>query len=234
MKLIIVESPTKAKTISKFLGKDFKVESSFGHVRDLPKSKLGVDVENNFQPSYIIPVKAKKTISGLKKDVEKADEVILATDPDREGEAISWHLAEALKLENPGRVVFHEITKSAIEEALKHPRSIDINLVDAQQGRRVLDRLVGYQLSPFLWKKLFRGLSAGRVQSVVMRLIVDREREIEKFIPQEYWDIIADFDGFNAFLVIEKFAIKNKSSDPAKIIAPWVKKKSLYKRLGRG
>lgn len=214
MKLIIVESPTKAKTISKFLGRDFKVESSYGHIRDLPKSTLGVDVENNFEPSYVIPVKSRKIITGLKKESEKAEEIILATDEDREGEAIAWHLGQALNLKSPKRIVFHEITKGALENALKNSRNIDMNLVDAQQGRRVLDRLVGYQLSPFLWKKLFRGLSAGRVQSVAVRLIVDREREIEKFIPQEYWDIVASFNppagGFEAVLFLEKFAIKNK------------------------
>jgi len=220
MKLIIVESPTKAKTISKFLGRDFKIESSYGHIRDLPKSTLGVDVENNFEPKYIIPVKSRKIISGLKKESEKAEEIILATDEDREGEAIAWHLVQALGLDNLKsqksnfksikRIVFHEITKSALENALKKSRSIDMNLVDAQQGRRILDRLVGYQLSPFLWKKVFRGLSAGRVQSVTVRLIVDREREIEKFVPQEYWGIIASFGNFEAGLVLDKFAIKNK------------------------
>jgi DNA topoisomerase-1 len=212
-----VESPTKAKTISRFLGKNFKVESSYGHIRDLPKSTLGVDVENNFEPTYIIPLKAKKVISSLKKDAEKAEEVILATDQDREGEAIAWHLGQALNLKSPKRIVFHEITKGALENAIKNSRSIDINLVDAQQGRRILDRLVGYQLSPFLWKKLFRGLSAGRVQSVAVRLIVDREKEIKKFVPQEYWSIIATLfnppaDGkqFEANLILDKFAIKTK------------------------
>src|SRR3989344_556545 len=181
MKLVIVESPTKAKTISKFLGKGYDVQSSFGHVRDLPKSKIGVDVEHDFEPQYIIPTKAKKTIKELKNHLKKADEVVLATDEDREGEAIAWHLIQALGLtedKNIKRIVFHEITKSAIEEALTHSRELDINLVDAQQGRRVLDRLVGYELSPFLWKKIRYGLSAGRVQSVAVRLVVEREREI--------------------------------------------------------
>ncbi|MDP1706567.1 MAG: type I DNA topoisomerase [bacterium] len=195
MKLVIVESPTKAKTIGKFLGKDFQVESSYGHVRDLPKSKIGIDVENNFEPHYIVPVKAKKRVNALKKIAAKADEVILATDEDREGEAIAWHLVEALDLkdkkEKIERIVFHEITKSAIEEALKNPRQIDLPMVDAQQARRVLDRLVGYLLSPFLWKKIVRGLSAGRVQSVALRLIVEREQEIKAFNPQEYWTIKA-------------------------------------------
>ncbi len=189
MKLLIVESPTKQKTLQKFLGKDFKVESSFGHVRDLPKSKLGVDTENNFEPQYIIPTKSRKIVNSLKK--EKADEVILATDEDREGEAIAWHLSGVLELKNPKRIVFHEITKGAIEEALKNPREIDINLVNAQQARRVLDRIVGYKLSPFLWKKVARGLSAGRVQSVAVRLVSEREREIEAFKPDEYWKITA-------------------------------------------
>ena len=194
MKLVIVESPTKAKTIAKFLGKGFDVESSFGHIRDLPKSKLGIDVEHDFMPQYIIPTKAKKTVTKLKKLADKATEVILASDEDREGEAIAWHLAEALKLstDKTQRIVFHEITKEAIEEALAHPRTIDTKLVNAQQARRILDRLVGYELSPFLWKKVARGLSAGRVQSVAVRLIVEREREIEAFKTDEYWSLTAD------------------------------------------
>jgi len=191
MQLLIVESPTKAKTLSQFLGKDYKVLSSFGHIRDLPKSELGVDVEKNFEPKYIIPTKAKKTVSALKKEAAKADSVILASDEDREGEAIAWHLTEALKLKNPARIVFHEITKNAIYQALKSPRKIDMNMVDSQQARRILDRIVGYKLSPFLWKKISKGLSAGRVQSVAVRLVVEREREIEKFIPVEYWSIEA-------------------------------------------
>ncbi len=193
--LVIVESPTKAKTISRFLGKDFDVQASFGHVRDLPKSKMGIDIENNFEPTYIVPVKAKKIISELKAKADKATEVILATDEDREGEAISWHLVSALKLKNkdPKRIVFHEITKTAIDEALAHPRNLNMHLVDAQQARRILDRLVGYGLSPFIWKKVRYGLSAGRVQSVALRLIVEREREIEKFVKEEYWSIDALF-----------------------------------------
>ena len=195
MKLIIVESPTKARTISKFLGKEFDVESSFGHMRDLPKSKLGVDVEHDFEPHYIIPLKAKKNVTALKKKAAKASEVILATDEDREGEAIAWHLAEVLELDKPHqhRIVFHEITKRAIEEALEHPRALDINLINAQQARRVLDRLVGYNLSPFLWKKVARGLSAGRVQSVAVRLVVEREAEIDAFKKEEYWTIEGSF-----------------------------------------
>ncbi|MFA5021720.1 MAG: type I DNA topoisomerase [Patescibacteria group bacterium] len=189
--LVIVESPTKAKTITKFLGTDYKIESSFGHIRDLPKSKLGVDVDNNFEPQYVIPLKAKKHVTELKKLAEKAKMIYFATDEDREGEAISWHLVQALKTpkDKIKRIVFHEITEHAIKEALKNPRTIDLNLVDAQQARRVLDRLVGYQLSPFLWKKVARGLSAGRVQSVAVRLIVEREREIQAFKEEEYWSI---------------------------------------------
>ncbi|GAC1413498.1 MAG: type I DNA topoisomerase [Candidatus Doudnabacteria bacterium] len=192
--LVIVESPTKAKTISRFLGKDYDVQASFGHVRDLPKSKMGIDVKGDFEPTYTIPVKAKQVIADLKAKSDKASGVILATDEDREGEAIAWHLIAALKLKgDPKRIVFHEITKTAIDKALLHPRGLDFNLVDAQQARRILDRLVGYELSPFIWKKVRYGLSAGRVQSVAMRLIVEREREIEKFIKEEYWSIDASF-----------------------------------------
>lgn len=190
MNLVIVESPTKAKTITKFLPKEYKVESSFGHIRDLPKSKLGVDVENDFAPQYVVPAKAKKTVSELKKIAARADTVYLAPDEDREGEAIAWHLAHILpKNTKIKRITFHEITKEAIETALQNPRDIDLHLVNAQQARRVLDRLVGYELSPLLWRKVYRGLSAGRVQSVVVRLIVEREREIQAFKPQEYWTI---------------------------------------------
>ncbi len=248
MKLVIVESPTKARTISRFLSSDFKVESSYGHIRDLPKSKLGVDVENDFAPTYIIPTKARKNVNHLKKEVEKAKEVILATDEDREGEAIAWHLVQALGLNDSdqrpatsyqpeassqkpearvSRIVFHEITKSAIEEAIQNPRSIDMRRVGAQQARRILDRLVGYELSPFLWKKVRRGLSAGRVQSVAVRLICEREKEIQDFKPQEYWTIKAIFkkglpdpqageQEFQADLIkikskaLDKLGIKNK------------------------
>ena len=191
MNLIIVESPTKGKTIEKFLGKSYKVLSCFGHIRDLPESSFGVDVDKNFEPKYIVPEKSKKVISDLKKACKKASEVVVATDEDREGESIAWHLSEVLKLKDPKRIVFHEITKTAIEQALKNPRNIDKKLVDSQQARRILDRIVGYKLSPFLWKKIARGLSAGRVQSVAVRLVVEREREIEKFKPQEYWVIQA-------------------------------------------
>lgn len=191
MNLVIVESPTKAKTISKFLGSDYKIESSFGHVRDLPESKLGVDVKKEFEPSYVISPKAKKNITKLKGLADKADKIVLATDEDREGEAIAWHLCEALDLKKKEteRIVFHEITKEAILEALSNPRHIDMKLVDAQQARRVLDRLVGYKLSPLLWRKVAKGLSAGRVQSVAVRMIVEREREIQNFKPIEYWTI---------------------------------------------
>ena len=194
MNLVIVESPTKSRTIQNFLPSDYVVLSSFGHIRDLPKSDLGIDTEHDFEPHYVVPRKAQPHLKELKKELKNADMVILATDEDREGEAISWHLAQALKLDDKKtqRIVFHEITKSAIEEALKNPREIDMNLVDAQQARRVLDRLVGYKLSPFLWKKVVRGLSAGRVQSVTVRLIVDRERKIENFKSDEYWTVEAE------------------------------------------
>jgi len=191
MDLVIVESPTKAKTLSKFLGKQYQMTASFGHIRDLPKAELGVDVDKDFEPKYVIPTKARKTVNQLKKDIKDKDNIILATDEDREGEAIAFHLKEILKLKDYKRIVFHEITETAIKNALKNPRQIDMDLVDAQVGRRVLDRLVGYKLSPLLWKKVARGLSAGRVQSVAVRLIVEREREIQKFIAQEYWTIAA-------------------------------------------
>ncbi len=194
MNLVIVESPTKCKTLGKFLGKDYQIAATMGHIRDLPKNKLGVDTENNFKPKYIIPLKARKIVNNLKKQKEKAETVILATDPDREGEAIAWHLTKILNLNGEKfyqRIIFHEITKSAIENAFKNPRKIDKKLVDAQQARRILDRLVGYKLSPFLWKKVIKGLSAGRVQSVAVRLVVDREKEIENFKPEEYWSIEA-------------------------------------------
>lgn len=231
MKLIIVESPTKAKTISKFLGAGWEALSSYGHIRDLPQKKFGIDIEKDFEPQYTIVPKAKKNLDALKKAVKKADEIIISTDPDREGEAIAWHLTYALGLKKEDsyqRIVFHEITKTAIEEAMKNPRKIDMNLVDAQQARRILDRIVGYKLSPFLWKKIVKGLSAGRVQSVATRLVCDREKEIKKFIPQEYWTIIASLfkkqpnsknnkNLFDALLVkkdgktISKLDIKNKT-----------------------
>ena len=192
--LVIVESPTKAKTIGKFIGKNFTVESSYGHIRDLPKSKMGIDTEHDFEPEYVIPAKAKPVVANLKKLAAKAARVILATDEDREGEAIAWHLMAALGLsKNAERIAFHEITESAIREALANPRALDTNLVDAQQARRVLDRLVGYGLSPFLWRKVRYGLSAGRVQSVAVRLVVEREGAIKAFKEEEYWTIEATF-----------------------------------------
>ncbi len=230
-KLLIVESPTKAKTISKFLGKDYQILSSFGHVRDLPKSKLGVDVEHSFTPDYIIPTKSRKHVTELKKAAAKADAIYFATDEDREGEAISWHLAEILNVtpELAQRITFHEITKSAIEKALEHPRLLDMRLVDAQQARRILDRLVGYSLSPLLWKKVQRGLSAGRVQSVSVRLVVERERERRAFIKEEYWSIDAMFTKddatFEANLIsydgkkIEKMDIKSEAEATAMVSA---------------
>lgn len=197
MDLIIVESPTKAKTLSRFLGKDFSVEATMGHIKDLPKSKLGIDLKKNFEPQYLIIAKREETIDKLKKEAKKAKEIFLATDPDREGEAISAHVEEIfeeakVKKEKLKRIVFHEITQEAVEEAIQNPRKIDLHLVDAQVARRVLDRLVGYKLSPLLWRKVRRGLSAGRVQSVAVRLIVEKEREIEAFKAQEYWEIYCD------------------------------------------
>ncbi|MBI4022849.1 type I DNA topoisomerase [Candidatus Berkelbacteria bacterium] len=198
--LVIVESPAKGRTIEKYLGKDYQVLASYGHVRDLPKSKLGVDVEHGFAPQYVVPTKAKKAVTALKKAAESAETVYLATDYDREGEAIAWHVAEAMSLgkstvkgqrSKVHRITFHEITKSAIQDAVAHPRELDLDLINAQQARRVLDRLVGYTLSPFLWRKVMKGLSAGRVQSVAVRLVVEREREIKAFTAEEYWTIEA-------------------------------------------
>lgn len=193
--LIIVESPTKVKTIKKFLGSNYDVAASNGHVRDMPKSQLGFDVENNYEPKYITIRGKGDILAALRKSVKKSDKVYLATDPDREGEAISWHLSKALKLEEKDihRITFNEITKTAVKESLKHPRAIDMDLVDAQQARRMLDRMVGYRISPLLWAKVKRGLSAGRVQSVTLRIIADREEEIAAFIPEEYWTLDVDF-----------------------------------------
>ena len=194
-KLVIVESPSKAKTIGRYLGSNYKVIASVGHVRDLPKSKLGVDIEQDFEPQYISIRGKGELIRELKKEAKKASTIYLATDPDREGEAISWHLAFLLGIdpEEECRITFNEITKDKIKEAIKHPRKIDLNLVDAQQARRVLDRLVGYQISPLLWRKIRRGLSAGRVQSAALKIICDREKTIEDFEPKEYWTISAEF-----------------------------------------
>ena len=193
--LVIVESPAKAKTIEKFLGKEYKVESSFGHIADLPSKELGVDVDNNFAPKYIVDKDKKALVKKLKDLADKADTIWLASDEDREGEAISWHLAEELKLDKnkTKRIVFNSITKSAIQKAIENPREINYDLVNAQQARRILDRLVGYELSPVLWKKIKPGLSAGRVQSVAVRLIVEREREIEAFNPEAAFRISAEF-----------------------------------------
>ncbi|MCK5900304.1 type I DNA topoisomerase, partial [bacterium] len=211
--LIIVESPAKARTISKFLGEDYFVTASMGHVRDLPSSVLGFDPENDFAPQYEIPKDKKKTVAELKKQINSKTEVYLATDEDREGEAISWHLLEALGLEKRPvkRIVFHEITKSAILNALEKPREVDQQLVDAQQARRILDRAVGYELSPLLWKKIKPGLSAGRVQSVSVHILVEREKEIRKFEPEEYWKIRAEFAEFTAEL-------KKLDGKPAKVV----------------
>lgn len=199
--LVIVESPAKAKTIKKFLGSGYEVVASQGHVRDLPKSQMGIDIEHDYEPKYITIRGKGELLASLRKEVKKADRIYLATDPDREGEAISWHLIAALGLNDEknkdkqiSRITFNEITKNAVKEAIRHPREIDMNLVDAQQARRVLDRMVGYRISPLLWAKVKRGLSAGRVQSVALRMIGDREDEINSFIPEEYWSIDADFD----------------------------------------
>ena len=219
--LVIVESPTKVKTIKKFLGSNYVVVASNGHVRDLPKSQLGIDVEHDFEPKYITIRGKGEILANLRKEVKKADKIYLATDPDREGEAISWHLMKALKLEDKKvyRISFNEITKSAVKASLKHAREIDMNLVDAQQARRALDRIVGYKISPLLWAKVKRGLSAGRVQSVALRIIADREAEINSFIPEEYWTLEAEFKikGEKKPLVAkfygtkdEKITIKNK------------------------
>ncbi len=243
MSLVIVESPTKAKTIKGFLGSKYRVESSFGHIRDLPKSSLGVDVKKDFQIKYVIPQKAKKNVKVLKEKAKNEKEIILATDEDREGEAIAYHLKEILSqngAKNFKRIVFHEITKEAILEAIKNPRDIDLNLVDAQKARRILDRLVGYKLSPLLWKKIASGLSAGRVQSAALKLIVDREREIQNFKPEEYWEIfgifkIQHFSDDNKIIKtqlikinqqkLKQFDIKNKE------MANKIKEKILLKNL---
>ncbi|HWQ15870.1 MAG TPA: type I DNA topoisomerase [Roseiflexaceae bacterium] len=232
-KLVIVESPAKAKTIQKYLGRGFRVEASMGHVRDLPKNDLGVDPEAGFEPVYEVSPGKEKVVAGLRKSVRQAEAVYLATDPDREGEAIAWHIVQAAGIPRATpvhRVVFTEITPAAVQQAIRHPRQIDRNLVDAQQARRVLDRLVGYKLSPLLWDKVKRGLSAGRVQSVAVRLVVEREREIESFVPQEYWTIEADLlkrtggqrrEGFRAVLIerggkkLDKFDIGTQEAAQA-------------------
>ncbi|HET9910501.1 MAG TPA: type I DNA topoisomerase [Anaerolineales bacterium] len=216
-KLVVVESPAKAKTVGRYLGKGYTVRASVGHVRDLLKSQLSVDVENNFAPKYRVPNEKKEVVKELKKLAQKAEEIYLATDPDREGEAISWHLLEAAQIdpERVKRVVFHEITDSAVKEAFSHPRQINMDLVDAQQARRILDRLVGYSISPILWEKVRGRLSAGRVQSVALRLIVEREREIDAFVPVEYWSIHAELkpDGLKSTFLAKLAKIDDKDPE---------------------
>lgn len=211
--LVIVESPAKAKTIEKFLGKDYKVMSSYGHIRDLNKKKFSIDIDHGFAPVYEIPDDKKALVADLKKAVKDSQTVWLASDEDREGEAIAWHLCEVLGLdpENTKRIVFHEITKNAIMDAIKHPRAIDLNRVDAQQARRVLDRIVGFELSPVLWKKIKPALSAGRVQSVAVRLIVEREQEIKDFRTENYYRINADFTNYAPRHVIGARELPRKS-----------------------
>ncbi len=220
VKLVIVESPTKAKTLTRLLGSEYTIKASNGHVRDLPKKELGVDLEDDFLPKYVIPPKNRKRITELKNAVKKCKTVVLATDPDREGEAIAWHVSQVIKKDSKmpknlkfERVVFHEITKSALKEAFEKPEKLNDDLVDAQQARRVLDRLVGYNLSPLLWKKVRYGLSAGRVQSVAVRLIVERERERDAFKPEEYWSVEGEFETKNK----DKFNAKLEKQNGKKI-----------------
>lgn len=251
-KLVIVESPAKAKTIKKFLGSNYIVKASVGHVRDLPKSKLGIDIENDFEPSYITIRGKGDVIKELKKETKKAGKIFLATDPDREGEAISWHLANILKLDESDsiRIEFNEITKDAIKKAVKNPRKINMDLVDAQQARRVLDRLVGYNISPLLWRKIEKGLSAGRVQSVALKLICDREQEIKDFVPEEYWTLDLEltekrkkinakyYGELNDNGKINKVKLKNEeetnavveSTDKSKLVVYKLEKKRTYKK----
>ncbi|UXH45427.1 type I DNA topoisomerase [Rossellomorea vietnamensis] len=231
--LVIVESPAKAKTIERYLGKKYKVRASMGHVRDLPKSQMGVDVENEFEPKYITIRGKGPVLKELKTAAKKVKRIFLAADPDREGEAIAWHLAHSLDMDTTSecRVVFNEITKDAIKESFKHPRAINMDLVDAQQARRILDRLVGYNISPLLWKKVKKGLSAGRVQSVAVRLIIDRENEIKAFTPEEYWSIEAEFtkgnDTFQAsFYGIDGKKVELKNEEEVKAVLGKVKGKS--------
>ncbi|MBD8068311.1 type I DNA topoisomerase [Bacillus sp. PS06] len=230
--LVIVESPAKAKTIERYLGKKYKVKASMGHIRDLPKSQMGVDAENHFNPKYITIRGKGPVLKELKTAAKKAKKVFLAADPDREGEAIAWHLAHSLDLDvsSECRVVFNEITKEAIKESFKHPRAINLDLVDSQQARRILDRLVGYNISPLLWKKVKKGLSAGRVQSVAVRLIIEREQEIERFEPEEYWTIAADFlkknEQFSAlFYGRDKKKLELKNEEEVKEIMERIKGK---------
>lgn len=213
--LVIVESPAKAKTIEKYLGRSYKVIASKGHVRDLPKSKMGVDIENDYDPHYISIRGKGDTIKELKSAAKKAKKVYLAADPDREGESIAWHLSHVLDLDpdDKNRVVFNEITKDAVKESFKNPRGIDMNLVDAQQARRILDRLVGYSISPLLWQKVKKGLSAGRVQSIALWLIIQREREIENFEPQEYWTIDSKFKKGRSQFAASFYGVKGKKKE---------------------
>lgn len=216
-KLVIVESPSKAKTIEKYLGRSYKVVASIGHIRDLPKSRMGVDIDNNYQPDYISIRGKGDVIKELRKDAKNAKEVYLASDPDREGEAIAWHVSNILKLDENGknRVTFNEITKDAVKEAFKEPRNIDMDLVNAQQARRILDRLVGYSISPILWKKVKKGLSAGRVQSVALSLIIERENQIRAFEPQEYWTIESEFKKNRTKFAASFYGINGKKQDLA-------------------
>ena len=218
-KLIIVESPAKARTISKFLGKGYKVEASQGHVRDLPKSQIGVDVDDDFALKYITIRGRGDILTRIRKEARNASQIYLATDPDREGEAISWHLAGVLDMDmnKPCRIEFHEVTKKAIQNALKNPRKLDMGRVDAQQARRVLDRLVGYKISPLLWAKVKKGLSAGRVQSVATRMVVMREEDIEAFIPEEYWDVLVKLNVPNARGRKGQFTARLASIDGRKV-----------------
>ncbi len=212
--LLIVESPTKEKSIRKFLGRSYVVKSSMGHVRDLPKSQLGVDVENDFEPHYISIRGKGEILRSLKEEAKKADRILLASDPDREGEAIAWHLSQCLgRPEVSERIEFHEITKQAVQNAVKHPRAIDMDRVDAQQARRVLDRLVGYQLSPLLWRKVKKGLSAGRVQSAALLLICQREAEIRAFVPQEYWELLAELAAEHGNFSARLFRVNGKKAN---------------------
>ena len=233
--LLIVESPAKAGTIERYLGSDYRVAASYGHIRDLPTKELGIDVDHNFEPKYVITPNSKKTVVELKKAIGASDRVLLATDYDREGEAIAWHVAQAAGLGDMKRITFTEITKEALAAAVKNPRPLDMDLVDSQQARRVLDRLVGYKLSPFLWAKVMRGLSAGRVQSVAVRLIVEREEEIRRFKPEEFWEILANLatakdEKFQAKLTaidkqkLEQLSVKDKPS-AGKIVADLEKEK---------
>nr|MBC8307931.1 type I DNA topoisomerase [Pelagibacterales bacterium] len=216
--LVIVESPAKAKTIEKYLGNDFKVVSSYGHISDLPSKEIGVDVENNFKPKYIISNDKKDVVKDLKKKADSADFIWLASDEDREGEAIAWHLSETLKLEKnkTKRIVFREITKNAILKAIENPREIDYNLVNAQQARRVIDRLVGFEISPILWRKVKGGLSAGRVQSVAVRLLVDREKEINDFVPSSFFKVVGRFNNLNNSEFTAQLSSNFNSEDEAR------------------